>query len=263
MGSDPKSDNSMFYLNLLWCLMALGQQRGVEMVPVIDQRPGPMRVLEPAEVARIRKAGEADGLIGFVLYPAMTTWMKETGLPWSVFCEGRDDHHVQLDLTGMIRNSLVRLKELGCKTAGFMLPPGMCDSLFLEEVDAVSTELDITVNYEWIIVSSMDQEQSGMDQLNALWKLKKRPEGLVVFPDRLARGVVSAILEKHIRVPSELRLILHRNAESPYIVPVPCDWIEVRVNEIATALMDNLGMRWEGRPVAAKPTQLHLIKGLD
>src|SRR5687768_2734688 len=65
IGADPKRDNSMFYLNLFWCLMKLGQQRGVEIIPVIEQRPGSMSVVMPPEVKRICREGGADGLIGF------------------------------------------------------------------------------------------------------------------------------------------------------------------------------------------------------
>ena len=263
IGGDPKRDNSMFYLNLFWCLMTLGPQRGVEMIPVIDQRPGPMGVVMPPEVERIQREGGADGLIGFMIYPAMTAWMEESGLPWTVFCEGNKDRHVELDYTGMVRDSLTRLVELGCKTAGLMIPPNLPTASFLEQVDAISKNLGITVNYEWILVSREGQEQSGYEQLGAMWELKQRPEGLVVFPDRMARGVVSAILEKRIQVPGELRLVLHRNAELPYVVPMPCDWIEVSVSGIATALMDNLEAHWAGRPMPNKALPLRLVKGLS
>ncbi len=253
----------MFYLNLFWCLMTLGQQRGVEMIPVIDQRPGPMGVMIPPEFERIQREGGADGLIGFMIYPAMTVWMEESGLPWTVFCEGGKDRYVDLDYTGMVRDSLKRLTDLGCNTAGLMIPPSMPTANFLEQVDAISEELGIKVNYEWILVSMEGQEQSGYDQLAALWELKQRPEGLVVFPDRMARGVVSAILEKRIKVPGELRLVLHRNAELPYVVPMPCDWLEVSVSRIATALMDNLEAHWAGQSVPNQTLPLRLVKGMN
>jgi len=81
VGSDPKKDASMFYLNLFWCLMKAGQERGIDMVPIIDSRPASRMVLEPPEVARIRRDGPVDGVIGFMMYPAMTTWMNELGAP--------------------------------------------------------------------------------------------------------------------------------------------------------------------------------------
>lgn len=261
IGDDPKRDNSMFYLNLFWCLMKLGQQRGVEMIPVIEQRPGPMGVVMPPEVKRICREDGADGVIGFMIHSGITAWMVETGLPWAVLCEGQKDGYLDLDYVTMIRDSLTRLAELGCKTAGLMIPPNLPTASFLEQVDAMSAELGIAVNYEWILVSREGQEQSGYDQLTALWALKQRPEALVVFPDRMARGVVSAILEKRIQVPDELRLVLHRNAELPYVVPMPCDWIEVSVSGIATALMDNLEARWAGRPQPVRQIPLRLVKG--
>jgi len=261
IGADPKRDGSMFYLNLFWCLMTIGQQHGVEMIPVIDLRPSSQNSLPPPDIARIRSEGPVDGLVGFMVHPAMTVWMEETGLPWTVHAAGKSTHYVDFDYSEMVRVSLRRLADLGCKSAGLMVPSYWPDAAFLEDVDAVSQETGVAVNYEWILVSRESQEVSGYAHLSSLWDMKNRPEGLIVFPDRAARGVVSAILEKRIQVPGELRLILHRNAESPYVVPLPCDWIEVSVNAVASALLDNLKTVWAGAPMRRQRLQLNLVKG--
>lgn len=261
VGSDPKRDGSMFFLNLFWCLMTLGQQAGVEMIPVIDLRAPSQGLLPPPEIARIRSEGEVDGFIAFMVYPAMTEWMRETGIPWTALCEGKDGHFIGLDYNQMVRDSLKRLAGLGCKSAGLMIPAGFTDAVFLEGVDAISESVGIDVKYEWILVSRESQEQSGYEHLCALWDMNDRPEGLVVFPDLAARGVVSAILEKRIQVPADLRLVLHRNAESPYMVPMPCDWVEVSVNGVATALLGNLQGHWAGRPMERKKLPFRIVKG--
>jgi DNA-binding LacI/PurR family transcriptional regulator len=261
VGGDPKFDGSMFYLNLFWCLMTLGQQHRVEMVPVVDTRPDSMRVLQPPEVARLVAEGGVDGMIGFMVYPAMTEWMKETGLPWTVLSSGQMDNNVDLDYAGMFSDALGRLAKLGCKSAGLMIPTPLSSAAYLEQIDSLAEKLKLTINYEWILVARESQELSGYNDLRALWDLKHRPEGLVVFPDRSARGVVSAICEKRIRVPEELRLILHRNAESPYVVPMPCDWVEVSVNVIAEALLANLDAHWAGRAMERRRVPFRLIEG--
>lgn len=260
-GGDPKCDGSMFYLNLFWCLMALGQRHDLEMVPVIDTRPDAMRVLQPPEVKRLIAEGGVEGMIGFMVYPAMTVWMKEVGVPWTVLSSGSEDNAVDLDYSKMLSDALGRLAALGCKSAGLMIPTTLSGSGYLEHIDSLAERLGLTIKYEWILVARESQELSGYNDLCALWELKQRPEGLVIFPDRSARGVVSAILEKRIRVPGDLRLILHRNAESPYVVPVPCDWVEVSVNAIAATLLANLESSWAGQPIRRQRVPLQLIKG--
>ena len=251
----------MFYLFLFWCLMNAGQERGIDMVPIIDSRPASRMVLEPPEVARIRRDGPVDGVIGFMMYPAMTTWMNELGVPWAVFCQGKGPGFVDLDHHAMVRDALRRLAALGCKSAGLMIPSDMADAGMLEHLERVSAETGVAVNFEWILTFRDSQEQTGYAHLCALWDRKPRPDGLVVFPDRAARGVLSAIMEKRIRVPDELRLILHRNAESAYVSPVPCDWVEVNVSAVADLLIDTVEARWTGAPPPTSQLKMRLVTG--
>ncbi len=249
----------MFYLNLFWGLMKTGQERGIDMVAVIESRPSSMLLLEPPEVERLRREGPVDGVIGFMIYPAMTTWMKESGLPWAVFCPGKEPGFVDLDYHSMVRDALRRLAELGCKSAGLMIPSDVADADLLEYLEHVSAETGVAVNFEWILTFRDSQEQTGYSHLSALWDRKPRPGGLLVFPDRAARGVLSAIMEKRIRVPDELRLILHRNAESAYVSPVPCDWMEVNVTAVASLLIDTLVARWEGGRMPSSQLKIRLV----
>jgi DNA-binding LacI/PurR family transcriptional regulator len=261
VGGDPKRDPSMFYLNLLWLLMSQGQARGWEMVPMVELRSPSMAVLPPPELARLAAQRPVDGVVGFMVYESATRWMEESGVPWAAMLGSKRDNYVDLDYDGMLRSGLTRLAELGCKSAGLIIPAMHTGAKRLEWIDAEAERLGIVVNYEWIIVTRESQEQSGYDDMCALWALKHRPEGLLVFPDRTARGVVSAILEKQIRVPDDLKLVLHRNAESPYMVPMVCDWVEVSVGEIARALLDSLEDAWTGRPQKCRSVPLTLIKG--
>ncbi len=261
VGSDPKRDSSMFYLNLLWALMSQGQSRGYEMVPLIEQRPNAMAVLRPSDFDRVQAQGRVDGIVSFMIYELVSQWMDETGLPWTALMGGGRDNYVDLDYGGMIRSSLACLAERGCRSAGLILPVNKTQSTILELIDEEAARLGIEVKYEWILATRQSQEEGGYNDMCALWRLKDRPEGLVVYPDRTARGVVSAILEKQIRVPEDLRLILHRNAESPYMVPMPCDWIEVSVGAIASSLLDSLEDRWAGRKQRQRSLPINLVRG--
>jgi len=251
----------MFYLNLLWALMSQGQQRGFEMVPMIEQRPSTMTVLPPAELARLAAGRRIDGIIGFMVFDSVSAWMDETGVPWTALLGARRANCVDIDYDGMIEASLTRFAELGCRSAGLVFPAIHINAPRIERIEEQAERLGIEVNYEWILATRESQEQAGYQDMCALWSLKHRPEGLMVFPDRTARGLVSAIVEKRVRVPEQLKLILHRNAESPYMVPFACDWIEVGVGKIARQLLDNIEAGMEGRASQAHSLPVRLVKG--
>ena len=66
-----------------------------------------------------------------------------------------------------------------------------------------------------------DQEQYGYEEFLKLWSLPEKPEGLIVFPDTVARRMLLALREKHVRVPEELKLVLHKNESLDLFCPLP------------------------------------------
>ena len=75
-----------------------------------------------------------------------------------------------------------------------------------------------------------------------------RPDSLVVYPDDMVPGVLMAILALGIRVPQQLKLFLHRNAERRMLCPVECVFIENRVADFAKILVDDCVAKLDGRP---------------
>jgi DNA-binding LacI/PurR family transcriptional regulator len=73
--------------------------------------------------------------------------------------------------------------------------------------------------------------------------------------------VVSAIVEKKVRVPQELKLVLHRNVEAPYMVPFSCDWMEIKVVELAQAMFRVLDRQWRGEDSGPEEVHFRLVKG--
>ena len=66
-----------------------------------------------------------------------------------------------------------------------------------------AAELGLRTEEGWIDVRKVDgrgHESFGYDAMTALWRRETRPEGLLTYPDTVARGVTMAILEQGIRV---------------------------------------------------------------
>lgn len=260
-GSDPKSDpTSYFFLTLFWRVLTLGREKGIEMIPVINTRSVNQKRLRPPEVTQAMKDRGVDGIIGMLLFESMTEWMDRDEIPYAVL-SANNPNDVVPDYFGMIDIAFSRLAELGCKSVGLMLPSSLTNASMLEHMQREAEKLGITVNYEWIIVSRQSQEISGYNHFHSLWDLPVRPDGLVIFPDITARGVVSAVVEKRVQVPKDLKLVLHRNAENPYVVPFPCDWLENSVEPLAEALFRKLEAQWEGVPPTNDQIAFQLVKG--
>ncbi|MBC2602547.1 substrate-binding domain-containing protein [Puniceicoccus vermicola] len=257
-GADAKiHQSSLFYLHLFWAIIEKGRKLGFEMIPLMDTRPEKGRFGAPPEMVQIEKAGSIDGYVAIMAYDSMVEWIRETGKPLTVLNGSSPD--VGFDMKEMAEMSIRRLAAQGAHSLGLMIPPEMANAEVLEMLDEVSEELNITINYEWIMVSHKPMEIKGYHQFQSLWDLKSKPDGLLIYPDVMSRGVVSAIVERRLCVPEDLKLILHRNAESPYVVPFPCDWIEMSADPIADGLLEALQAKLQGKQLPMRWIHFKLV----
>ncbi|MFZ4683163.1 MAG: GntR family transcriptional regulator [Terrimicrobiaceae bacterium] len=97
-------------------------------------------------------------------------------------------------------------------------------------------------------------EQFGYDAMKALWKTKKRPDGLFIFPHTAARGSLTALLELGVNIPKDLKLVAHANIETPILTPYPVDWITSSSREIVEAMFGQVQRGLDGLPI--KPVWL-------
>ena len=95
-------------------------------------------------------------------------------------------------------------------------------------------------------LDSQEFERTGYKQFQALWKSSERPEGLIVFPDVMVRGVITAMLEIGVAVPDDLKLVLHRNEGISYINPFPASYIVSSPHNVAMMLIEQLRLRIKG-----------------
>jgi DNA-binding LacI/PurR family transcriptional regulator len=261
-GEDPKAESrTMFYLNLFWQLITQGRKKGYEMVPYIDTRAVEQRVICPPELKDSLQEMHLDGVICMLLHRDMTAWMSEGNLPFTGIVAGLKGY-VELDMFGMLSASLCRLAELGCHSVGLMYPATGRQAEVVEFVERQAKVLNLEIKYEWMLLSRQSREITGYNHFISLWNLKSKPDGLLVYPDETARGVVSAIVEKQIRVPEELKLVIHRNAESPYFVPFCCDFMENSVVALGEALFEDLECVWAGKSRTFVSVPFQLVKNI-
>ena len=116
----------------------------------------------------------------------------------------------------------------------------------------------------WIRTADPNTVESGRRLCEDLLRVGDRPDGLVINDDVLARGVLRALLDRHVNVPDDLAVITHSNAGSDGMdFPVTLTCLETDPAEMIEKAAEMLVQLMSGRP-PAECTRLvgpHLVRG--
>jgi len=192
-------------------------------------------------------------------------WLRKLPVPFTSFSGADTPSRVYADEGQFAEFALRALREQGCRSVGLVsvLPTDVTqpdgsrhpDADFYERFFDVAGELRMVTRNAWIhawrhdgkIASSPAVvERFGYEGFKAIWGAQERPDGLVVFEDTASRGVVSAVLEGGVRVPDEVKLVLHRNREVGLHCPVPATFVEISLREAAEALITQIRKQIRG-----------------
>ena len=168
-----------------------------------------------------------------VLMPtkASIEWAEKISIPTVIFADNQHPKTIQFDSEDLLRSALVRLKQRGSKSVGFVNTNPRLAERFVQ----MAKEMDLITNPAWVsskAVAVAEYEEYGFNQFKEIWSHQKRPDGLFVHPDALGRGLVMAVLEKGVRVPEDLNLVLHYNDQASYFCPFQVDWLVVQISSV-------------------------------
>jgi len=210
------------------------------------------------------------GVVGAMVEPEDIAWLRGLPVPSAFQAAGDVPHRVTSDYRQMMATAVRHLAERGCRTVGLLthvapeaavlLPPG--DQLH-ESFQRAVAETGVATTEAWVPPPSGDGSLAacGYAQFHQLWSLPERPDGLAVFPDVVARGVIQAIGERGVQVPRDVRLVLHRNRELEFFCPYPVDWLELRVTDVARALLDLIIQQLAGEPAPSVFPAMRIVHG--
>ena len=193
-------------------------------------------------------------------------WLSKLGVPLALFGSAPVPHRVGWDFAQMMRFALGDLKRQGCRTVGLILPvsASFCGSqqavpedihgLFQSFVNGVQDHHLETRN-AWVRVpdgqlADRDYEEYGCRQFQEIWKQSERPDGLLIYPDTVVRGCMTAILHERVSVPGDLKLVLHCNAGIPVSCPFSATWLVSDVALVANALISQIERQLAGQVVS-------------
>ena len=168
---------------------------------------------------------------------------------------------VGVDMAHMAVRGLDALVDAGCRRLAVLshilrsrdAAGDPLDSGFYEAFRRQAAARGVSVDPRWVLASNPrtfpeNLEQYGYERFRSLWRQRKRPDGLLVFPDTVAKGVLTAVIESRIKVPEELQLAFHRNEEMEIFSPVPVHWLTISIKQYTDALIEQLRQQLEGKP---------------
>jgi len=247
---------------VLW--LELKRQLGLEGIKIrhwIDTRSSEEITELPRDLLKSIRSGEVQALIVPHGIRETLELLKALPIPYSTMTtDMREPTGVSGDQNSFLKLGLEQLKRQGCRTIGAitnyrLIPeaPYSQSTRFYQSLMEAAGAAGLQVRNEWVYlpeVSPRDLVQYGYRQFHALWNRESKPDGLLIFPDKAAMGVVTAILERRIEVPKTLKLAVHMNDLLPYPCPMAATLLVTRVESFAKALITQIKRQLENEPTS-------------
>ncbi len=259
-----------FYPSLYKELQTQLAGMGIKTKVWIDDRPNESQSVILPSIKRALDKGDIQAVIAPLTNAFDLKWLTKLPVTAFVTTQKHVRNRISYDWAQMMKASLEDLRDQGCRSVGLISSAPVADDpsvINSESIDFYKAFWDYanTLGLEtcdaWIRSPrdyTSPKQHFGYQQFDALWDQPKRPQGLLVWPDHVVTGVLMSILKRHVLVPQELKLALHRNDRVPYTCPVPATFIEVKTEEVASALIRMIGSELQGIPT--DPVHLKFVK---
>ncbi len=229
-----------------------------------DPRPKSEQDSIPPQIATAIRKKKVQAFISISTNPQGMKWIEKLEVPVSTMGSSTLPARVSYDTKQMLRISLDMLKKQGCRSVGAILPwpvwgPEETDRI--EEIAGTypvlleeAANFGLTIRNSWIRTPSgfktgAEYEEFGYREFLRLWEQPERPDGLFVFPDLIVKGVSTAILQSGVRVPTDLKVVFHRDEGIPYLCPLNATWVVSNPRHYAVALIEQLKHQLAGYTV--------------
>ncbi len=220
----------------------------------VDHRPPHLQTSCLPEMEKAAKDREIEGIISTLADPMHLAWLRKFPVPVA-FLGARTPTSVAWDYASLMETALGSIRKGGARSVGLIVSMKPNATVFFDSFYGQCEALGLKTAPNWIINPAIDDdgfgescfESFGYEGFNKLWAGKKKPEGLFVYPDSLARGVIMAMMAHQVRVPEDLRVVLHKNDEVKLFCPLHVTYAVSSVKEVANALLKQVSMVYQGK----------------
>jgi len=266
---------SLYAQSLQSALDAELKEKGLEVQHWVDSR-SEGKTREPwASLMNAARRRDFQAVIVPMTDLSQLGWLSKLPVPTAFHCSEDISNGVKFDQNQLIELGLEKLASQGCRSVGLISPLAthVLKKTQLhhpnEEFYKIFTEIacskGLEIRNEWMYAAhheddlrNVTHEQFGYQQFNKLWQCAEKPDGLFVYPDSVVRGVLMGIARHGVRVPEELKLVLHKNAGSDLLCPFRADFVVSDEREVAAALAGQIIRQAQGQNVVTQYIRFHL-----
>ena len=240
--------HAAFYQTLYDELCEHFERQGITVHLLVDSRPKEQQGTPWKPLITAIDRSEISAVVSLMPEHDASSWLGRLKIPVSILgLLGPRRCQIHFNMGTFLRDSLVRLKERKCRSVALISAGGLPGFGSLVELAA---EVGLKIRPEWIFLGDSqreDFEDFGLDSFAAIWSGATKPDGLIIYPDSIALGVIMSILQHGVRVPDDLKLVIHCNEEVYFPCPMPADWQVVSITNIVGALWENLRAQADGK----------------
>jgi len=253
--SDP---TRWFAKTLIAELQQMLDSQGIESQVWVDSRPAEQRNTLWKELENSAHRDEIQGVILVDGDTNIFAWAKTLPIPIAALTSEDHPCAATFDMWHMFELGMQSLAKKGCRSLGLITVHPMSEHYreYFDVMIEMASRYGLEIKNRWIRIprqpglSGWDLERFGFEEFPALWKQKDRPDGLIIEPDIVVEGAITAMLQLRVNPPDDIKLVLHRNEKHPYLLPFPATLLVTSEREYAKALLDQIKRQVEGKPVS-------------
>ncbi len=237
-------------------------EQGIKISVFVDRRPEASQRPVLPELSKAVAYRQIQGLIIPTVNGFNLPGLMELSLPLSILTGSPDvGSRMVIDDKRIFADIFQRLAQKKCRSVGLI------SSLQTRpDLSGSSYELCFTAHFleeakrhrmrtrdEWIRVPReyvLEKGIYGFKEFHNLWSLPEHPEAVLVYPDMVVRGVITAALQLGAHRSEKVTFCFHRNAHVEVLCPFPALWSITDEAKIADALIDLVRCQYEGKPVS-------------
>ena len=254
LAEDPSKGEMTFYNNLITRLQMLLRSRQVNCQLFFDlrSRDEESRPL-PELVAAIRNQTVKMLIAPLVNYNVLA-WLPNLGVP-TVIC-GNAPCAVTRDFEPMFQTLLDYCDRNGLDTIGLICAErrGLDEYGYprlTEQLIRMLPRYRRTLPPEWLFAPEEEIPNGALGRfgyysMHEFLKQEQRPDALILYPDTMAKGAISAVMERGPAALGATRLLIHHNPGIDFFVPFPCTLFEMS-SDPAELLLDALSCKVQNR----------------
>lgn len=259
--SDAGSFKQMVHMELL----KLCGAKGIKLEAFFDERKAAQRTTPQPEITQAIETRTIQALIATDIAANEAAWIDKLPIPSAVFLEAEHTAKVDLDFAQFLELGIKKLKASGCRSVGLISLRGpwkpavgaiktnkATHPIFEGDFAKLCDRFELTTGAQWIktadeFVQGRAQQKFGYEQFRKIWDLPTHPDGLIAYPNTCASGAITAVLERRVDVPGQLKLVLHKHRELDYLCPLKVDFLYTCVAEVAQALLQQVIDQFKGK----------------